>query len=104
MKRPEILRLMIEQADTARAVRRQPGGAARWRGYMVKRAFPQIADRSVNQEFMWVEVTGTTTDGRLVGRLANRPVLATYLRRGDVVEFTEDEVVAAERPEEATRS
>ena len=26
------------------------------------------------------------------------------LRRGDVVEFTEDEVVAAERPEEATRS
>lgn len=102
-ERPEILRLMVEQADTARAVRRQPGRVERWRGYMVKKAFPQVAERGVRDEFMWVRVTGVR-DERLVGRLANSPVLATYLACGDEVEFGEDEVVAAEWPDDTQQT
>src|SRR5438045_2339741 len=102
-QRSEFAQLLCEQAATARAVRERPGGPDKWLGYMVKKGFPQIAERSLREEFMWVRVTGVRGD-RLVGRLANSPAFATYLAFGDEVEFGEDEVCGAEwpRPTNAT--
>jgi hypothetical protein len=96
-RRQEICHLLARQADTAAGIRRREGGPEKWTGYMVKRGFEQVADVRLGREYMWIEVTGTTC-GRLVGRLANRPALATYLARGDVVEFDPEEVVGAEWP------
>lgn len=91
----EAIRLIHHQAARAREVRQAAGGIEKWIGKVVKKGFPQFRDGPVDQEFMWLEVTGVR-DGELVGRLSNVPVQATYLSHGDEVVFSEDEIVAVQ--------
>ena len=43
------------------------------------------------KEHMWVQVIGVQ-DGHLVGLLCNTPTACTYIRMGQMVEFTADEI------------
>lgn len=84
---------MISQADKARIIKQSPGGLEKWIGHTVKKGFSQVSMPHVKKEWMWVDITGVQGN-QLVGTLLNEPVLATYLRHGDSVTLTEDEIIA----------
>lgn len=82
-----------EPGQQGRAVGQNPGGLEKWVGRTVKKGFMQNTMPEVNNEWMWVEIT-RVDNGHLVGTLVNDPCLATYLKYGDQVILTEDEIFA----------
>lgn len=89
---------LMQQAETAAAISAQPGDLKKWIGAMIKKGFPQITDPDLGQEYMWVEITGTSGQ-RLIGRLRNQPWLATQLSLNDEVEVEVGEIFGARWPE-----
>ena len=86
---------MRRQAERARYISSLSGGPEKWIGQVVKKGFTQASDETLDREWMWVQVTGTE-GSRLVGRLLNHPMYASYLKWGDLVTFTEDEIYSAD--------
>jgi hypothetical protein len=94
-KRAELLTEMQASAGLAQRVKALPGGLEKWIGYVVKKRFEQIIDPRFKAECMWVHIEGHS-NGRLLGRLWNKPVYATYVKHGDAVIMEESEIIAAE--------
>jgi hypothetical protein len=68
-------------------------GPEQYVGYLVKREFPCLD--GVRSENMWCEVV--RVDGeRLVGRLRNQPLFATYVHPGEEVDIEVREIIAVD--------
>lgn len=65
-------------------------------GKYVKVGFPIEGDQ---KEHMWIEVQEITKDGLLKGPLDNDPVSVDYVRCGDIVEISHDEIELVHCPE-----